>query len=259
MNRRLTLLCALAPSIRLLILTLGILGVTTISSQILSSLAGDLADDANRGRIVAAVGSGALICMLSSRMISGLVAGAAGWRTIFAVAAVIAVVLAVLLHRAIPAIAPRTRMRYPALIASVGTVVMRERAARWTMVLAGTGLAVFSLIWTALTFLLSEPPFRYPAEIIGLFGLAGIAGAVAVHHAGRLHDRGWSLPATGAAWVLGLGAFAVVGFAGRSVVLIIIVMVLLDAALQAQLLLSRRWPFGRWGAGVRYGYPRERT
>jgi predicted MFS family arabinose efflux permease len=233
------LLCALAPSIGVLLLALGVLGVTTISGQVLTPLAGDLAGDAHRGRIVGAVGSGTLTGILASRTISGFVAGAAGWRTIFALAAVIAVLLAVLLYRAIPPLAPRTRMPYPALIASVGAVVIRERAARWTLVLAAIGFAAFSLLWTALTFLFSGPPFRYPVQVIGLFGLAGLAGAFAVRYAGRLHDCGWSLPTTGAAWVLALGAFVGAAFAGRSVVLVVIVIVMFDVAFQGQYLLNR--------------------
>ncbi|MEE6258017.1 MFS transporter [Plantactinospora sonchi] len=233
------LLCALAPSIGVLLLALGILGVTTISGQVLTPLAGDLASDAHRGRVVGAVGSGTLTGILASRTVSGFVAGAAGWRTIFALAAVVAVLLAVLLYRAIPPLAPRTRMPYPALIVSVGAAVVRERAARWTLVLAATGFAVFSLLWTALTFLLSGPPFEYPVPVIGLFGLAGLASVVASQHAGRLHDRGWSLPATGAAWLLALGAFVGAAFAGRSVVLVVIVIVVIDVTLQAQALLNR--------------------
>ncbi|GAB3979369.1 MFS transporter [Plantactinospora veratri] len=233
------LLCALAPSIGLLLLALGVLGVTTISGQVLTPLAGDLAGDAQRGRVVGAVGSGTLTGILASRTISGFVAGTAGWRVIFALAAVVAILLAVLLYRAIPPLAPRTRMPYPALIASVGAVVMRERAARWTLLLAATGFAVFSLFWTGLTFLLSGPPFQYPVQVIGLFGLAGLAGVLAVQHAGRLHDGGWSLPATGAAWVLALGAFVCAAFAGRSVVLVVIVIIVIDVALQGQALLNR--------------------
>ncbi|MBG6067580.1 MFS transporter [Micromonospora ureilytica] len=233
------LLCALAPSIGVLLLALGVLGVTTISGQILTPLAGDLAGDAQRGRIVGVVGSGTLTGILASRAISGLVADAAGWRTIFALAAVLAVLLAIVLHRAIPQLAPRTRMPYPQLIASVGAVVVRERAVRWTLVLAATGFATFSLFWTALTFLLSGPPFRYPVAVIGLFGLAGLAGVLSGLRGGRLHDRGWSLPATGAAWVLALTAFVVAAFAVRSVALVIIVIVMLDVALQTQALLNR--------------------
>lgn len=233
------LLCALAPTIGVLLFALGVLGVTTISGQVLTPLAGDLADDTHRGRVVGVVGSGTLTGILAARTISGFVASAAGWRAVFVLASVVAVLLAALLYRAIPPLPPRTRMSYPQLIASVGAVVMRERAARWTLVLAATGFAAFSLFWTALTFLLSGPPFRYPVAVIGLFGLAGLAGVLSGLHGGRLHDRGWSLPATGAAWVLALGAFVVAAFAGRSVALIIIAIIMIDVALQTQALLNR--------------------
>jgi ABC-type antimicrobial peptide transport system permease subunit len=58
------------------------------------------------------------------------------------------------------------------------------------MVLGGTAFGVFSMFWTALTFLLSGPPFSYSVSVIGLFGLAGLAGAITAQRAGRLHDRG---------------------------------------------------------------------
>ncbi|MDG4809511.1 MFS transporter [Micromonospora sp. WMMD1120] len=231
--------CAVAPTIGVLLLALVVLGVTTISGQLVTPLAGDLAGDDHRGRIVGLVGSGTLTGILASRTISGLVAGAGGWRSVFVVAAVVAVLLAVLLHRAIPQLPPRTRMPYPRLIASVGAVLLRERAARWTMALAAIGFATFSLFWTALTFLLSGPPFGYPVTVIGLFGVAGLAGVLFGLHGGRLHDRGWSLPATGVAWVVALCAFVVAAFAGRSVVLVVTAIVLVDVALQTQALLNR--------------------
>src|SRR3712207_7297031 len=52
------------------------------------SLAGDLADDSNRGHVVGTVVSGILIGILVSRTVSGLVADVAGWRAIYVVAAV---------------------------------------------------------------------------------------------------------------------------------------------------------------------------
>jgi len=119
--------CALAPSFGVLLAAITILGLTTVAGQILTPLAGDLADAAHRGRVVGTVVSGLLTGILVSRTISGLVAGAAGWRTVFWGAAVADVLLAILLYRAIPPLAPKTRMRYPALIASVGTVIRRER------------------------------------------------------------------------------------------------------------------------------------
>ena len=232
-------LCALAPSMGLLMLAITALGITTVAGQILVPLAGDLAGEARRGRVVGTVASGILTGILVSRTISGLVADAAGWRTIFAAAAAVAVLLAVLLHRAIPDQAPKTEMAYPTLIASVGRVVVRERTVRWTLVLGATGFCAFTLFWTSLTFLLSGPPFRYPVSVIGLFGLAGLAGAIAAQRAGRLHDRGWSLPVTGAAWVLVLVAFVVADLAAHSVVLLVVAIVLLDVGVQALNILNQ--------------------
>ncbi len=235
--------CALAPTIAVLLGAIVALGITTVSGQILAPLAGDLADEAHRGRVVGAVVSGILTGILVSRTISGLVADAAGWRTIFAAAAVADVLLAILLYRAIPRMAPKARIAYPALIASVGTVIARERALRWTLVLGATGFAVFTLFWTSLTFLLSAPPFRYPVSVIGLFGLAGLAGAITAQRAGRFHDRGWSLPATGVAWTLALVAFVVAARSGRSVPLLLVAVVLLDIAVQALNILNQARAF----------------
>jgi len=225
-------LCAVAPSFAVLLAVITVLGVTTVSGQILTPLAGDLADEANRGRVVGTVVSGILTGILASRTISGLVAEAAGWRAIYVLAAAAAVLFAIVLYRTIPPLAPKARMAYPALIASVVSVALRERTVRWTLVLSATGFGVFTMFWTALTFLLSSPPFNYPVSVIGLFGLAGLAGAIAAQRSGLLHDRGWSLPATGAAWAAVLFSFVLALFAGRSVVLVIIVVVVLDIALQ---------------------------
>jgi predicted MFS family arabinose efflux permease len=232
-------LCAVSPGFGVLLAACAALGLTTVSGQLLTPLAGDLADDARRGQVVGTVASGILVGILVSRTVSGLVADVAGWRAIFLVAAVVAVVLAVLLHRAIPSLEPKIRMSYPALLGSVAGVVRQERVVRWTLVLAATGFAAFTLFWTSLTFLLSSPPFSYPVSVIGLFGLAGLAGALAAQRIGRFHDRGWSLRVTGAAWLGILGTFVVAGFAGRSVVLVVVVVVVVDVGLQAVAILNQ--------------------
>jgi predicted MFS family arabinose efflux permease len=183
--------------------------------------------------VVGTVLSGLLIGILLARTVSGFVAGVAGWRAIYVVAAGTALVLTVLLRRAIPAMEPRVRLPYPALLASVLGIVRRERVVRWSLVLGGAAFAVFTMFWTALTFLLSAPPFSYPVQTIGLFGLVGLAGAVTAQRAGRLHDRGLGLWTMGAAWVLLLVAFVVAGLAGGSVVLVVVAVLLLDVAVQA--------------------------
>jgi predicted MFS family arabinose efflux permease len=225
--------CAAAPTFPVLLGAMAALGATTVAGQLLTPLAGDLAGDGERGRVLGVVVSGVLTGVLVSRTVSGLVSDVAGWRIVFGGAAVAAVGFAVVLRRAIPALPPRERVGYLTLIASVGTVIARERTARWTLALGGTGFAAFTMFWTALTFLLSAEPFGYSTTVIGLFGLAGLAGAVAAQRVGRLHDRGWSIPAVGVASVLLTGAYLVAGLGGRSVVLILVAVVVLDVAVQA--------------------------
>src|SRR4051794_38237780 len=233
------LACAAAPSMAVLLVAITALGVTTVSGQVLTPLAGDLADDDRRGRVVGTVVSGILIGILVSRTISGLVAGLAGWRAVYAGAAALDVVLAAALYRSLPTLAPKAHLPYPALIRSVGTVVRRERTVRWTLVMGATAFGSFTMFWTALTFLLSGPPFHYPVPVIGVFGLVGLAGAVAAQRAGRLHDRGWSLPATGVAWVGVLLAFCLAAAAERSVVLVVVTVLLLDVAVQGLNILNQ--------------------
>jgi predicted MFS family arabinose efflux permease len=225
-------LSALAPGFGFLLAALAVVGLTTVTGQILAPLAGDLADDSSRGRVVGTVVSGILVGILVSRTVSGLVAGFAGWRAIYVAAAVVTVVMALLLLRTIPSRPPRTRLGYPALLKSVFAIVRRERAVRWSLVLGGTSFGAFTMFWTSLTFLLSSPPFGYPVGVIGLFGLVGLAGAVAAQRAGRLHDRGVALPAIGIAWAVVLVAFIAAGLGAGSVVVIVLAILILDIAIQ---------------------------
>ncbi|WP_200948441.1 MFS transporter [Kitasatospora sp. Root107] len=231
--------CALAPSMPVLLVAVTLLGLTTVSGQLLTPLAGDLADDTNRGQVVGTVVSGLLIGILTSRTISGLIADAAGWRAIYVLAAAAAVAFALLLRRAIPPLAPKAHLPYPKLLLSVWQVVRQERAVRWTLFLGATAFGVFTMFWTALTFLLSAPPFSYPVSVIGLFGLIGLAGALAAQRAGRLHDRGWSLPATGWGWAAIVASFVVAALVGRSVAGIIVAIILLDIAVQGVNILNQ--------------------
>jgi predicted MFS family arabinose efflux permease len=226
------LIAGFAPTFGVLLAALSLVGLTSVSGQLLTPLAGDLALDAQRGRVVGLVASGLLTGILVSRTLSGFVAGIAGWRGIFFLAAAAGVILALLLWRLIPHVAPKNTLRYGTLLRSVLATVVRERAVRWTLAIGATGFAVFTMFWTALTFLLSSPPYGYPVQVIGLFGLIGLAGTIAAQRAGRLHDRGWSIPATGAVVVLALVSWVVAGLGGHNIAAIIVAILLLDVAIQ---------------------------
>src|ERR1700760_520366 len=236
-------LCALAPTFAVLAAAMVLVGVTTVSGQILTPFAGDLTDDGSRGRVLGIVVSGLLTGILGARIIGGLIAGVAGWRTVFALAAGLMVVLAALLWRLAPTLPPKTSSHYGALLRSVARLVRHESRLRILMALGMVSMATFTLFWTALTFLLSDRHYDYSTTIIGLFGLAGLVGTLAAQGAGRLHDRGWSNGATGVSWVITTVAWLFSQFGQDSMGWLLVGAVVLDIGTQAQRILNQTRAF----------------
>ena len=230
---------AAAPSWMVLFAALLLVGLTAVGAQLLIPLASELAHPAERGRVVGTIASGVLVGILLSRTISGIVADLFGWRAIYVIAAVAAWVLAVVLARVIPTLPARPAMPYPALLWSVFTAIGSHRAVPVTLVLGAATFGTFALFWTALTFLLSAPPFFYSVSTIGLVGLAGLAGALIARRAGRLHDRGVSVPVTGGALTLAIVSLVVAGLGQTSIVVLLIAIVAFDISAQASLLLNQ--------------------
>jgi predicted MFS family arabinose efflux permease len=231
--------CAAAPSIAVLAVALTAVGVTTVSGQILVPFAGDLSGDGTRGRVVGVIVSGLITGILTARILSGLVAGAAGWRVVFVAAAVLMVALAGLLYRATPVVAARTSASYRHLLRSVATIVRQEPLLRVVMAFGAIGFATFTLFWTALTFLLSGAPYHYSATVIGLFGVAGLMGSLATQSAGRLHDRGWSVAGTGVSWLLAIAAWGAADLGGSSLAWLIVGILALDVATQSRNIMNQ--------------------
>jgi MFS family permease len=101
------------------------------------------------------------------------------------------------------------------------------------MVIGAAAFGCFSVLWTSIAFLLAGPPFHYGNATIGLFGLAGLAGALAAPVAGRLSDRGHGRLAMTASILVLLLSWGVLAVGEHSVAALIIGIVLLDLGAQA--------------------------
>jgi predicted MFS family arabinose efflux permease len=183
--------------------------------------------------VVGTVASGVLTGILVSRTISGLLADALGWRAVYGIAALGTAATALLLARTLPSLPARAAVPYGRLLGSVFAVVREHRTVQVTLLIGAGAFGTFTLFWTGMTFVLSAPPFSYSVSRIGLVGLAGLAGALAARHAGRLHDRGWSVPATGAALLLALLSLGIATLGATSILVVLLAVVLIDAAIQA--------------------------
>ncbi len=230
---------AVAPQFLVLALALGIAATTSVVAQILIPFASTLAPEGERGHVVGLVMGGLLTGILLARTFAGLVAGATSWRVVFAIAALAMAVLGVALWRAMPQRRPSTSLRYGELLGSVGSLIRREPLLRRRMVYGACGFGGFSLVWTTLSFLLSDPPFNFGEAEIGLFGLAGLVGAITAMRMGRFHDRGLGRVATGAVLAAVLLSWPIFILGQHSVVAILIGLAVLDFGVQGQNVLSQ--------------------
>ena len=225
--------CAAAPSFGVLAAATVALGVAAVAAQIIVPLASSLAAEAERGAVVGTVMSGLLIGILGARTISGLIAELGGWRLVYVVTAGLMAAFAVVLRRALPiAPVPQHGLTYVQTLRSVLALVREEGVLRERMAIGGLQMAVFTVLWTSLTFLLEDEPFGYSEGITGLFGLAGIAGALIAPVAGRAADRS----AGHVAIVVFLGLLTLswlpLILGGSSIALLLVGIVLLDLGVQ---------------------------
>ncbi|MBT2596505.1 MFS transporter [Arthrobacter sp. ISL-72] len=232
---------AVAPTFAVLLLALALVGVTTVAGQLLTPLAGDLASDEQRGRVVGTVVSGLLTGILVSRTVSGIVAELFGWRMVYFAASAVMLLLALVLARALPDLAPRDHVPYGRLLHSVLAAVARHRPVRIILVLGAALMCVFTAFWTGLTFLLAAAPFSFTASQIGLVGLVGVFGAVAAQRTGGVYDRGWAVPAIGVGLAISMVSLAVSGLGATSIIAVLTAVALLSIGIQsAQVLLQTK-------------------
>jgi predicted MFS family arabinose efflux permease len=226
---------ALAPTLAVFAAAVLFVGVSTFIGQVIVPLSSQLAAPHERGKVVGTVMSGLLMGVLLSRTLSGVIAGLFGWRAVFACAAVGMLLLAAVLSRALPRMAPTSDLAYGAALRSVLRLIATEPVLRQRMVLGGSTFGAFSVLWTSLAFLLSGvhgSHFHYGNVTIGLFGLAGVAGAAAAQVAGRLADRGHGAATTTATLILTALSWLLLDLGASSVIVLIVGIMVLDLGAQ---------------------------
>ncbi len=223
---------AAAPTLGVLLAAVAIVAVTSAVAQIVVPMAASLASDENRGSVVGTVMSGLLVGILLARTVAGLVAEIGGWRLVFVLAAVLMVVLAGAVRLVLPKVPVAAEAPYPSLLRSVGTIILNDSLIRRRMVLAAVGFGGFTILWTAISFLLAAPPYSYGSGVIGLFGLAGLAGALAAIWAGRFADRGYGRRVVTIGLGLLLVSWGFLALGQSSLVALIVGIVVLDLAQQ---------------------------
>ena len=225
---------AVAPSITVLTAVSGVLAISAVVAPIMVAFAATLAAPEHRGEVTGKVMSGVLVGVLLARTGGGLVAEWAGsWRAVYAVAAGLMVVLALALHRKLPAVPAGERLGYGRLLRSVVSIVREEPLLRLRCVYGFLSFAGFSAFWATTAFLLAGPPYHYSEAVIGGFGLIGAVGAFAARVTGRFVDGGRERLTTGVLLFAVLAAWGLMALdSGRALVPLVLGVVVLDLGVQ---------------------------
>jgi len=237
---------AAAPGLRVLGALALVIGLTSVVIQMLIPFAATLAAEAERTRVIGTVLSGLLTGILLSRTFAGIVAQIAGWRGVYAIAAVVMAATTIILYRAVPDLPPEIDAGYLAQLRETLNVARTQPVLRWRSLIGACGFGAFSAFWTTVSFLLSGPLYGFNQLEIGLFALAGAAGALVSALAGKHIDAHPRLrwPATGAVQATLLASFALIWLGGAHVrwlalTCLVIGTLFMDAAVQSSNLLGQ--------------------
>nr|WP_308166746.1 MFS transporter [Nocardia albiluteola] len=227
---------AAAPTFPILLMAVFATGVTASAAQVVVPWASALAEPARRGEIVGTVMSGLLLGILLSRVLAGAVAQLGGWRSVLIAAAAIQLAMSVSVYLLTPVTGrAASGERYGEVLVSILALIRRHPMLRHRMALGFIGMACFSAVWTALAFLLSGAhgsPYHYSQFVIGLFGIAGVAGALGAPVVGRLADRGHLRTVTTLVWVVLLASWGLLAWGGHELAILIVALLVFDFGIQ---------------------------
>ena len=223
---------ALSKNLWMLIIGTSMTGLFSTVAQVLIPFAATLAKPEQRGKIVGTLMSGMLLGILLGRAFAGAISTIADWHYVYWIATGIMVIVTLLLSISLPTYRNTININYFQLLWSISSLYKQEPILRIRSLLAVISFALFSLLWTPLAFLLSNDPYHYSDFIIGLFGIAGAAGALGSPIVGKLSDKGKGWLATTIGLCLLLLSWLPLSFAQCSIIALILGVVILDFSVQ---------------------------
>lgn len=244
-----TTLTASAPAGWAAFAGLAVAGVFAVVVQTTVAYAASVSSPAERGRGIGIVTSGVVAGILGARVVTGTLADAWGWRSVYAVLALLSYGLAALVLAVLPGEGRRPRGKALGGAARAAAAVpereggspragaslrglFRRRLFVTRGLIAFFLFASFGTLWSGLSPALAGAPWRLTESQIGLFGVAGLAGALGAARAGRWADAGRAAPATGLALALLVCSWAAIARLPGSLWALVGGIVLLDFAVQ---------------------------
>ncbi|KAF9235646.1 major facilitator superfamily domain-containing protein [Melanogaster broomeanus] len=190
MSTTLTIGLALTPNLRVFEAICFLIGVVTVTPQILMPLAADLATPERRASALSVVLSGLMLGVLTARVLAGVIGNFNTWRIVYFMAIGIQCLVMVGAYFVLPDYPAKNRdLTYFKILYTMVKYAVTEPLVIQTALINIASSACFTSFWVTLTFLLGGPPYYYSTLDIGLFGLVGMFGVLVGPLTGRLIDR----------------------------------------------------------------------
>lgn len=209
-----------------------LIGLVAVTAQVILPMAASL-DKQNRGRTVGIIFTGILIGILGARVFSGYIAEWFGWRYVYGISAVMVFLTSLIVHFSLPDVPAAFTGNYGQLLRSTLVQVKRFALLRRTALLGALVFGAFCSFWTTLTFYLSGAPFFFRADIIGLFGILAIGGALLAPVFGKLADKGNPARSQLIAVSLLITGILLIKLFPANIISFVVAVLLLDVGVQA--------------------------
>lgn len=165
-----------------------IIGLMATAAQDFVPAAAILSREESRGKSVGMVMTGLLLGILLSRVFSGAVSEAYGWRVVYLVGAIAIAGLFVLSRKFLPNFEATTDASYKHLMKSLIGLWKKHSDLRQATISQAILAIAFSAFWSTLAIMLLDR-YQLGPMMAGAFGVAGAAGTMAAPIAGRLSDK----------------------------------------------------------------------
>ncbi len=227
------LLAGFSHSFILLQIACVLIGACSVVPQLILPMAANLSSDEERGQTIGIIMSGLLVGILASRAVSGSIGFIWGWRSVYFIAAAICTLLLVLMAKRFPRSYPSFKGTYGQLMGSMGHYIRTQPVLREASLINFLAFATLSAFWTTMVLFLANPPFSFQTLQIGLFGIAGAAGALAAPLVGKLSGGINPRKNVVIGLFLQLISVATFYFTGNYIFLFVLGIVLIDIGQQA--------------------------
>ena len=182
-------LCAVSNNIYMLWLGTLLAGLFSVAAQVLIPLATMAVKPEKTGEVVGLLMSGLLVGILLSTSIAGLLSYLVHWKLIYAVSAVLMLMIAVVLKTQLPYL-PRYRMSYFNILKSMFVLLKEEPRLVFRAYTGAFAFAAMSILFSTIAILLSQS-FALSDLVIGFVTLVGVFGALSTKKIGQYADRGY--------------------------------------------------------------------